>query len=145
MTFFDINSGLGDPGLRAYVLTYAIDPVTPATVYAGADRGIYKSVDAGNSWTAVNNGLPASSDLIVRTVVVDLTNPSVVYAATEFAGVYRTTDGGAHWTPLNDGLSNPHVHALVLDAKGRSLHAATLVGNFDFELPSLPHRRAVRR
>src|SRR5260221_630532 len=46
------------------VQTIAIDPTAPATLYAGtltpdgeASVGIFKSTDAGASWTPINNGL----------------------------------------------------------------------------------------
>ena len=36
----------------------AIDPVTPATLYAGTDsNGVFKSTNGGASWSAVNTGL----------------------------------------------------------------------------------------
>src|SRR3977135_1244791 len=46
----------------AYVRTLAIDPVTPTTLYAGTVEdedhplwGVFKSIDGGNTWSAVNN------------------------------------------------------------------------------------------
>jgi photosystem II stability/assembly factor-like uncharacterized protein len=55
-------------------------------------------VDAGATWTRV-----LSEN--VNSVVVDPTNPSIVYAATWNAGgFYRSLDGGSTWTALNEGL-----------------------------------------
>jgi len=40
----------------------AIDPVTPATLYAGTDsNGVFKSTNGGASWSAVNTGLTAKT------------------------------------------------------------------------------------
>src|SRR5262249_56148800 len=35
----------------------AFDPSTPATIYLGTLRGVFKSVNGGDSWTPINNGL----------------------------------------------------------------------------------------
>ena len=39
------------------VRSIAIDPKVPSTLYAGTPAGVYKSTDAGATWTAVNEGL----------------------------------------------------------------------------------------
>jgi len=94
----------------------------PNIVYAGTGsskirsnvsigRGIYKSVDAGKTWTFV--GLRDVGQ--IATVRINPTNPDEVFVAAignPFAdskerGVYRTRDGGKTWTKvldLNDRL-----------------------------------------
>ncbi len=65
-------------------------------------NGVYKSTDAGKTWT--NTGL-ADSHHIGR-IVIHPTNPNVVYVAAlghlwgpnKERGVYKTTDGGKTWT-----------------------------------------------
>src|SRR5205807_9211166 len=64
------NTGL--PTL--FVLALAIDPQTPATLYAGtAGGGVFKSANAGGSWGAVNTGLTASR---VRALAIDPQTPA---------------------------------------------------------------------
>jgi len=42
----------------AGVTALAIDSFTPVTIYAGTRRlGIFKSIDGGESWTDINNGV----------------------------------------------------------------------------------------
>lgn len=141
-TWTAINAGFGG---FAYVLALTVDPITPSTLYCGTlDNGIFKSVDGGSTWTAINEGLPTGFDLrglTVRSVVVDPTRSSVVYAATDSKGVFRSFNGGATWSTMNDGLTNGLVHELVIDATGKSLHAATYTGLFDLEIPT--RRRSV--
>src|ERR1019366_3209558 len=36
---------------------FAFDPTTASTIYAGNDGGIFKSTDAGSTWTSLNTGL----------------------------------------------------------------------------------------
>ncbi len=86
------------------------DPSHPATLYAGTDRGVYRSDDAGVSWKAANAGLP---DFRVQTIAIDPTSPSTLYAGTltpngvESVGIFKSTDGGASWTDINVGLFDP--------------------------------------
>ena len=70
---------LGPAG--TYVRVVRIDPLTPTTIYAGlvADDGhpfggVYKSLDGGNTWAAMNNGLPNSPGIYALTM--DPTNSS---------------------------------------------------------------------
>ena len=64
--------------------------------------GIYKSTDAGKTWT--QTGLTESGT--IGRIIVHPTNPDVVYVAVsghewtdnDMRGVYMTTDGGKTWT-----------------------------------------------
>jgi len=91
----------------------AIDPQNSATLYAAfADGGVFKSTDAGASWTAVNSGL--SIDGYVPSAVslsIDPLNPSTLYAVARayFPGtfnwtVFKSSDGGNSWHAANSGL-----------------------------------------
>ncbi|MEA3244901.1 MAG: hypothetical protein U9Q74_01965, partial [Gemmatimonadota bacterium] len=76
------------------------DQVTGGVINEG--NGMYKSTDAGRSWTHI--GLDATKQ--IPSIVVDPRNPDVVLAAAKGnshtrnadRGVYRTTDGGKTWT-----------------------------------------------
>lgn len=89
-----------------------VDPNDPNIVYAGTgDRnfgggshignGIYKSTDAGATWT--QSGLIEES--IVTDIAIDPTNSQTIFASTlgnvfdtnTDRGVYKSTDGGASW------------------------------------------------
>ncbi|MBI4433777.1 hypothetical protein HY632_03315 [Candidatus Uhrbacteria bacterium] len=79
------------------ISAFAIDPLTPSTMYAGNARGdILKSVDGGRGWRAVfrtNN--PIVKLLITSSGAAEAS--SVVYAATRSAGFLRSGDAGATW------------------------------------------------
>ena len=73
---------LGPDG--GYVDAIAIDPVTPTTLYAGtAYGGVFRSVDSGASWSAVNVGLSHpyhGLPVTVGALAVDPVTPSILYA-----------------------------------------------------------------
>lgn len=73
------------------VLALALDPSSPATLYAGTAAGIYKSTDAGASWTALRE------DLYVSALTLSPRDPRVLFAGTQ-EGVLRSDDSGAMWT-----------------------------------------------
>jgi photosystem II stability/assembly factor-like uncharacterized protein len=91
----------------------AVAPSNPDTVWVGtgednlfraglAGTGIYKSTDAGKTWTHM--GLTDAGT--IGRILVHPTNPDIVYVAAsghewtanEMRGVFMTTDGGKNWT-----------------------------------------------
>jgi hypothetical protein len=70
-----------------------------------------------------------------RVLVIDPTDPSVMYAAAVSGGVWKTTDGGANWTGTGDLLTNLTVNSLVMDpADPLTLYAGTGEGFFREEV-----------
>jgi len=110
-----------------------LDPLNPDTLYAamymrrrtaysfrsgGPNGGIYRSTDAGRSWTKLTNGLPSQTGRIGLDAYPK--NPRILYAIVEsdeggwgvdmfddrlrVGGLFRSPDGGDSWTrvsPLN--------------------------------------------
>ena len=114
-------------GLGSFVNALAIDPLTPSTLYAGG-YGVFKSTDAGGSWTPVNTGLNATTSVLA--LVIDPSSPSTVFAGTS-AGVFKTSDGGSKWSAVNAGLTNLKVSALVINpANPSTIYAGTSGGVF---------------
>ncbi len=79
----------------------------------GVHTGIYRTTDAGTSWTLLTNGLPAPAPNVGRpAVAISPSHPHIAYVAYaddpgNFFGCYKTTDGGDTWARTNDGsLSN---------------------------------------
>jgi photosystem II stability/assembly factor-like uncharacterized protein len=89
---------------------------------AGPGSGLYKSVDAGRTWTRLGGGLPSGPTLGRIGIEIAPSNPKVLYAlldnealrepapGTRERGpqpirgeVYRSSDAGATWAKMNTG------------------------------------------
>ena len=89
---------------------------------------VFKTTNAGSSWTGSAQGLPESP--IIRLAVDPLT-PSTVYLGIEGGGVYKSTDGGVGWVAKNTGISDATILSLVIDPQTPStLYVAADLGLF---------------
>ena len=124
----------------------AIDPTNPDTLYANLDlrreavqgnspsSGVFKTIDAGIHWTAINNGLPDDpntsivgdrADIVAR-VVIDPKNSQTLYVADLVGGIFKSNNGGAHWEQINAELKQ--VVFLTIDPSNpQILYAGTNV------------------
>ncbi|HET7618108.1 MAG TPA: hypothetical protein VFK20_06325 [Vicinamibacterales bacterium] len=68
----------------------------------GPGSGLYKTTDAGRTWTKLTNGLP-SGDTGRIGLAIYPKNPKVLYASVENAdgGLFRTDDAGRTWKRVN--------------------------------------------
>ena len=97
------------------VRALALTPGNPPTLYVGSDTtGVWRSTNGGTTWTSQNVGLPAISVRFIHSLLVDASNPAVVYAATD-SGVYRSVNGAGNWAPARTGLPPGDVTALAQD------------------------------
>jgi photosystem II stability/assembly factor-like uncharacterized protein len=97
-------SGNGIPK-NAFVSAIAIDPVSPATLFAGTYAALFKSTNGGMSWNASSHGLPL--DRRIHTIAIDPSDSATIYAGTAGAGTFKSTDGGANWAPTGDAAAVP--------------------------------------
>jgi photosystem II stability/assembly factor-like uncharacterized protein len=92
----------------------------------GGDRGLYKTTDGGETWNKV---LEISENTGVNNVVIDPSNPDVIYATSEQrrrtsftkigggpeSAVYKSTDGGENWRKIMKGLPSVHIGGMGID------------------------------
>ncbi|MCO5177300.1 MAG: hypothetical protein M9890_10060 [Thermomicrobiales bacterium] len=81
---------VGLPGERVSAI-YADGSVILAGTYG---NGLYRSVDDGQTWQQITDGLTSSA---FRTIVPDPLDASAILAGTEPARLYRSHDGGQTW------------------------------------------------
>ena len=67
-------------------------------------RGMYVSLNNGDTWSLLDNGLPAR----------DFTYKNSNLFITTSKGVFMTSDFGQHWIPINDGLKNLNIGSIIL-------------------------------
>jgi hypothetical protein len=87
----------------ARISRVVLDPSTAGTVtttrlYVASDFGLHVSTDGGDSFTQTLSG-------IVTDLVMDPTNPAILYAAVRGSGVYKSVNNGAGWTLQSTGFA----------------------------------------
>lgn len=99
----------------------AVDPFTPANLYAFFPGALLRSTDRGSHWTTI-----AFIDFLTA-IALDPTRPGVVYAGI-LGGTGRSFDGGVTWELESTGIpSDLYVQQIVVDpADGETLYALTL-------------------
>ncbi len=104
------TSGILAPGVNT-VSTIAVrgSGNLSNVVYAGTNRGIYRSNDGGANWIQVGqNDLSIS----VTKIVVARTNPNILYAV---AGgmIFKSVNGGDNWTNIQGSIFTSILSAAV--------------------------------
>ena len=119
----------------------AVAPSRPDTVYVGSGEstlrdstgygnGVYKSTDAGKSWTHL--GLDDTHH--IGRIAIDPRNPDVVfvaaigklYSASEQRGVFRSTNGGRTWSKVLGPDANVGAVDVVIDPSDSKVVYAAL-------------------
>ncbi|MFP5040630.1 T9SS type A sorting domain-containing protein [Parasediminibacterium sp. JCM 36343] len=119
----------------------AFHPTLPNTFWVGAPAGgLWKTTDGGTTWSSSTDSLPVIG---ISAIVVDSTNPNILYVATgdgdgsdtKGIGIYKSTDGGNTWkvTGLSATQDNPiYVFRLIINPKNHNtLLAATSHGVYN--------------
>jgi photosystem II stability/assembly factor-like uncharacterized protein len=113
------------------VISMAIDPAYPATVYAGTKGdAVYKSYDGGQRWVSLRAGLDdVTISSVVNQFVFDPSDSSRMFVATTM-GVFESENGGEQWQKRMDGMKEVlMVVTLTLDpTKPSIMYAGTSGG-----------------
>ncbi len=80
-------------------------------IFAGTDRGVYRSEDGGVSWNAVP--LPISERQYVSVDALAVTSPNQIYAGSNYV-LYTSRNNGTNWKVFQFNISNP-IKSLVVD------------------------------
>ena len=99
----NMNGYTAYPGMGR-INVVAVNPSNENIMYAGAaSGGVWKTTNAGSSWTPISDNF---AGLGVSDILIDPTNPNVIYVATgdedgvdiASIGIFKSTNGGNTWT-----------------------------------------------
>jgi photosystem II stability/assembly factor-like uncharacterized protein len=107
---------------EASVRCIAMHPKQYNILFAGTERGIYRSEDAGANWQYIDSAL---NPYYVWTIAIDPLNPDIMFAGTGTptpAAIFRSTDGGKNWEkrPVEiaaecENVGSPRVTGIAVD------------------------------
>jgi hypothetical protein len=106
-----------------FVSSLAFDPTNANIAYATystfnsipGDRHVYKSTDAGATWSGIDGtGVTGLPDIPVHSVIVDPDNSARLYVGSDL-GVFVTMDRGANWARENTGFANVDTEAVAIN------------------------------
>jgi len=124
------SQGLEGTSAMNSISALVADPRNPGYLYLGTGNqtvggeGVFKSTDAGGSWTHASSGLPALPG--VSCLAID-PETGRLYAGVAFwgatgaqYGLYRSTKAEAGWNPISVGLPRAKINAIVFAGSGSS-------------------------
>ena len=97
-------------------------PTRPERMFLQFHGGVYRSDDAGETWTGIADGLPSDFGF---PLAIDPADPDSAYVIPLTADtdrvtpdsrvrVYETRDAGSSWTARGDGLPQEHAYLTIL-------------------------------
>lgn len=107
------NSAVDNTLMGRDIRSVSVDSFNPDIAYAATDLGVYKTVNAGDSWTELTAPTSNSS---AYAVAVDPGNSNQILVSIDRDGLYRSTDGGQTWKNASAGLEpNGSVSTILFD------------------------------
>jgi photosystem II stability/assembly factor-like uncharacterized protein len=87
------------PGTGDWTTPMVMDPLNHNTLYLGLSD-LYKSTNAGATWTAISNNQLGGDQI---SVAVSPSDVNYIYSAS-MGNISRTNDGGVNWINISNGL-----------------------------------------
>ena len=128
------SSFLPDNSYYLYDLALPVDADT--AMLAATSRGVLQSLDNGQHWTLITQGLPAST---VESVHFHPDQKSEAFLI-QYGRIYRSSDAGSSWDPFpSDGLENSSLRRLWFTSglPGRLIALSAARGALIFDSPRL--------
>lgn len=97
-------------------------PDRPDTLFMQKHGGVYRSDNAGTSWTTISGNLPSDFGFPIAVhahepetiYVIPMTSETQHYPPDGVLRVWRSRAGGPEWEPLGPGLPDRHCYVNVL-------------------------------
>jgi photosystem II stability/assembly factor-like uncharacterized protein len=122
--------------------TFVVDPKDPHRMWVGiGGAGVFRSDDAGRTWTVCSEGLPpaaaghARPEVGQRThkLAIDPRPPHTLYLQHR-SGVFRSDDGADSWERIDTGLPSSFGFPITADHQG-AVYVAPLSGPDERYMP----------
>jgi len=97
-------------GFAQGVTRLAIAPGEPEMLYAGSERGLFRSKDAGMTWQPALSGLPER--ISIESLAVSPIDSAHLFAGTVI-GLFESRDGGESWHRASDSRLTVHVPSVI--------------------------------
>lgn len=133
--WISMRTGLDDATITSVVNQFIFDPADAQHIFLATTMGVFETKNGGEQWTKRMEGM--KEVLMVVTLAMDPTRPSILYAGTS-GGVYKSIDQAGHWEKVNNGLVPPdmlktsralNVTSILVDPYAPdTVYAATLSG-----------------
>jgi len=119
MAWSDSSTGITNLTLAGL----AVSPVDADVLFAATDEGVFRSPDAGISWSRCSESKQTLSVLV-------LLDGRTVLAGTSDGSVLRSVDGGDHWIAVSRGIPGVRVSILASRSTGPTMVYAGTDGGF---------------
>ena len=86
---------MGSLPINTFIRSVVVDTITPERVYTAGPAGLFRSDDAGQTWTPAGEGLTGEP----LAVTLDPAAPQTVFAVLTDGSVWQSTDGATTWQP----------------------------------------------
>jgi hypothetical protein len=92
--------------------TILIGVSDPNTVYAGTNKGLYKSADAGTTWNKI-------ADSSTNYIAIDPSDSKIVYTGTN-NGAFKSVDSGTTWQQISS-IANSSNYPIAISHSNSSI------------------------
>ena len=131
------SAGMHGQSIRSFLQA----PSNPKILFAGTLTGVFRSNDAGATWTQISE--KGSREIHeVESLAVDPADPDVVYAGTWHLP-WKTTDGGKTWSNIKQGIiDDSDVFSIILDPdNSRTVYLSACSGIYKSETAGARFRK----
>lgn len=108
------------PGLGR-IVSIAVEPSQQNIIYAGSPGGgIWKSSNAGRSWTPLGDGM---ANMSIWAIAIDPTNSNTVFLGNSAGQIMKSTNGGSSWSEIARVSGTPR--RILIHPNGQRIFVGT--------------------